>query len=357
MKKNSLLLFFFLFPLFLQAQKKNAIDEILIIFDSVEYHFGSVEQGTIVEHDFHFTNKGREPFRFTEGHTSTSAAIVSYPLESVGPGVSGKISYRFDTNGKMGPQEKTASLSISCGMKDSVIVLRIKGNVFRPPDPNAPVPVFDSVVYDFGTVLQGTIIEHDFKFTNKGKLPIVISNATGSCNCDDEEYSKEPVPPGKSATVRYRFDTQGKMGYQDKIATITFTNSEVQTNYSENRIVIHTCGHVIRDTTNAPFMKFDSTSYHFGKIHEGEILEHEFHFKNTGKTPLVIMECHSACNCDNTNYPQDPIPPGESGVIKYRLDTNGRSGPQSKTITISYYPEQIIVLHVYGEIIPAANGN
>ncbi len=104
-----------------------------------------------------------------------------------------------------------------------------------------------------------------------------------------------------------------------------------------------------------PVMTFDSTEYHFGKVHEGEIVTHEFHFTNTGKSPLIISSCMSACGCDVATGPKESIPPGGSGIIKYELMTESRTGMQSKTVTITYYPDQAIVLHIYGEIIPSTS--
>ncbi|MGB0863562.1 MAG: DUF1573 domain-containing protein, partial [Saprospiraceae bacterium] len=36
-------------------------------------------------------------------------------------------------------------------------------------------------------------------------------------------------------------------------------------------------------------VEFDKTSHNFGKVKEGEIVEYEYRFKNTGKEPYVIQ--------------------------------------------------------------------
>jgi hypothetical protein len=101
----------------------------------------------------------------------------------------------------------------------------------------------------------------------------------------------------------------------------------------------------------AAVMTFDSISYDFGKIKQGEYVKIDFHFTNTGKSPLIISECNTSCGCDVASYPKEPIKPGGSGIIKYTLDTAGKMGRTSKTITIIYDIDRIIVLHIYGEII------
>ncbi len=59
-----------------------------------------------------------------------------------------------------------------------------------------------------------------------------------------------------------------------------------------------------------------------------------FRFTNTGKTPLLISEARSSCGCTVPEWPQSPIAPGESGEIRARFDSNGRTGQQQKTITV-----------------------
>lgn len=79
---------------------------------------------------------------------------------------------------------------------------------------------FASGVYDFGTVKEGEIIEHVFKFTNTGSEPVIISRVTTSCGCTTPKYTSTPVLPGKDGEVTVRFDTNGQVGTQQKIITV-----------------------------------------------------------------------------------------------------------------------------------------
>ena len=106
------------------------------------------------------------------------------------------------------------------------------------PDPNAPVMTFKVDTMNFGTVTQGTIVERDYVFTNTGKEPLVITSAVGSCHCTVPDYPKEPIAPGKTGTIHVKFDSSGKMNYQDKTATI-------QSNNRDGAVVIHLRGNVI----------------------------------------------------------------------------------------------------------------
>jgi len=42
---------------------------------------------------------------------------------------------------------------------------------------------FEESEFDFGTIEQGTAVEHIFKFKNTGEAPLVIVDAKSSCGC------------------------------------------------------------------------------------------------------------------------------------------------------------------------------
>ncbi len=80
--------------------------------------------------------------------------------------------------------------------------------------------VFDQKEFDFGTAKEGDIVEHTFKFTNTGKVPLTILNARSSCGCTVPEWPEEPVPPGGTGEVKAKFNTEGKLREQKKTITI-----------------------------------------------------------------------------------------------------------------------------------------
>ncbi|MCW3070699.1 MAG: hypothetical protein JWO44_589 [Bacteroidetes bacterium] len=106
-----------------------------------------------------------------------------------------------------------------------------------PVNPNAPVMTFQSRVYDYGTLPHSGNGNCEFKFTNTGKEPLIISNVVGSCGCIVPSYPKEPIKPGASAVIRVRYDT-GRVGAFEKTLTIT-------SNASEPSIVIKVKGRVL----------------------------------------------------------------------------------------------------------------
>lgn len=81
--------------------------------------------------------------------------------------------------------------------------------------------VFPEPVYEFEAVTAGTVIKHDFSFTNEGTVPLVISDVRSTCGCTVADWPREPIAPGESGVIPVEFDTKNKQGVQNKPVTIT----------------------------------------------------------------------------------------------------------------------------------------
>ena len=80
---------------------------------------------------------------------------------------------------------------------------------------------------------------------------------------------------------------------------------------------------------------FDKKEFDFGKILQGEVVSYTFHFTNTGNVPLIIASVDKSCGCTASDYPRQPIEPGQTGDIKITYDSKGHHGFQSKTLTVN----------------------
>ena len=97
---------------------------------------------------------------------------------------------------------------------------RAQGNPAPVSNPNAPEISFEKDEHDFGTIKQGGNGVYEFKFTNTGKEPLVISNAQGSCGCTVPTWPKEPIKGGETAKLKVSYDTK-RIGPFTKSVTIT----------------------------------------------------------------------------------------------------------------------------------------
>lgn len=82
-------------------------------------------------------------------------------------------------------------------------------------------------------------------------------------------------------------------------------------------------------------INFNTTSHDFGVINDDKRQYVKFHFTNTGKEPLLILGAEGSCGCTVPTWPKEPILPNESGDIEVAFDPNGKSGEQSKIVTIT----------------------
>jgi hypothetical protein len=84
-----------------------------------------------------------------------------------------------------------------------------------------------------------------------------------------------------------------------------------------------------------PELSFANESHDFGTINEGQVVETEFKFTNTGKAPLIISSAQGSCGCTVPEYPNAPVAPGEEGVIRVSFNSEGKPNQQSKTVTLT----------------------
>jgi hypothetical protein len=84
---------------------------------------------------------------------------------------------------------------------------------------------FDKTLHDYGTIKKGADPYCTFTLTNTSKEPLIITSANGSCGCTVPEYSKEPIMPGKSITIKVRYDTQ-RVGPFEKQVTVLFQGKD-----------------------------------------------------------------------------------------------------------------------------------
>lgn len=92
--------------------------------------------------------------------------------------------------------------------------------------------------------------------------------------------------------------------------------------------------------------------YNFGKVTDGEKVEYNYRFINTGKHPLIITAATASCGCTVPEKPEEPVKPGETGFLKVVFNSKGRVGTAHKEITVrsNAYPP-FPVLQLQGEVV------
>lgn len=88
------------------------------------------------------------------------------------------------------------------------------------------------------------------------------------------------------------------------------------------------------DPSSLPVITFEKDFHDFGTLTSGEKVTYSFKFKNTGKSMLVISSVTTSCGCTISDYPKQPIKPGEGGTVDVSFDSEGRHGLQNKSVTV-----------------------
>ena len=87
----------------------------------------------------------------------------------------------------------------------------------------------DKTSHNFGTFPEANpIVNCTFTFTNIGDAPLVIHQAVASCGCAVPEYTKEPIMPGKTGTIKVTYNGTGKYPGHFKKSITLRTNAKTE---------------------------------------------------------------------------------------------------------------------------------
>lgn len=94
-----------------------------------------------------------------------------------------------------------------------------------------------------------------------------------------------------------------------------------------------------------------ATQVDLGKIEQGKPVTKTFELSNTGEAPLIISNVQTSCGCTASEWPKEPVLPGESAKIKVTYSA-ASAGVFSKTITVTSNAETpTTVLTIKGEVV------
>lgn len=106
------------------------------------------------------------------------------------------------------------------------------------PTVKGPKAEWEATTIDLGNVDFMVPKDAEFKVTNTGNEPLLITSARAGCGCTNLRYSQEPILPGKSATVAVTFNGSGNGPFRK---TIT-----IQTNASDQPTILSITGTVVK---------------------------------------------------------------------------------------------------------------
>ncbi|MDP4283481.1 MAG: DUF1573 domain-containing protein [Bacteroidota bacterium] len=79
--------------------------------------------------------------------------------------------------------------------------------------------------YDFGKIKQNVPATATFVVTNIGSEPLLIDQANPTCGCTISDYTKTPIAPGKTGTIKATYNAAA-LGHIDKTLTVKFAGAD-----------------------------------------------------------------------------------------------------------------------------------
>ncbi len=347
-----------LVSLSVSGQQKNAS----ISFDNSVHDFGNIKESEgVVTHKFEFTNTGNEPLIIQRVTTSCGCTTPGWTKEPVMPGEKGFVSAAYNPANRPGKFNK--SITVQTNSATPSMRLNITGNVIPKP-----LSIEDQYRYSmgnvrfktnhlsFGTIHKGNSQTKEIEFINTGDetVNMEIRDIPGHLKAT---VTKNNIKPGDIGRVEISYLSDKKDDWDFVIDRLpVFMNGKSDRNY---RLIVS--ANIQEDfsdlspeeRSNSAKIEFENTSFDFGKLKQGEKVEHEYSFTNKGKSDLFIRKVRASCGCTAIITDKKVISPGEKSTIKTTFNSSGKMGNQNKTITvITNDPDNARqILWVRGEVV------
>ena len=127
----------------------------------------------------------------------------------------------------------------------SVIFITAMGAIAQPSainNENGPQFKWEKTVYEFGEIAQAIPATAEYKFTNSGNEPIIITQVKKTCGCTVPTWPSSPIMPGEEATIKATYNGKSPGSFTKTITVVS--------NVSENSTYLQLKGTVIPAEAN-----------------------------------------------------------------------------------------------------------
>lgn len=198
---------------------------------------------------------------------------------------------------------------------------------------------FENMDHNFGTIKEENgSANYTFKFTNTGKIPLVIHGAVASCGCTTPEWSKEPILPGKTGFIKVSYNPLQRPGVFTKSVT-------VNANIPNSVVVLTISGEVISKSlgitelfpTDFGQIRLSSNELALVKIKNDEVKTDTLHFYNPGSSPVFVDFKIIPPHITIKTFPSI-VPPKSKGyfLITFNANKNHTFGYVTNRIYLSF---------------------
>jgi len=314
-----------------------------------------------VTYKFEFVNTGGSDLLVQNVTASCGCTAPRWTREPVPPGGKGFVAATYNPAGRPGSFRKY--VTVISNSNPGSIRLTISGEVEAKPK-----TIEDDYRYAMGPMRlkSNHLAFGNLKNTSKSEKRLEVINTSEEVI----EVAFERVPghvtikaepatlkPKQKGVIIASYDAPARNDWGFVIDRMALKiNGVSERNYSlvisaniEEDFSVMTAA----ELANAPSIGVDNPEFKFGKINQGEKVEHVYVLTNSGKTDLHIRKVKASCGCTAVQPEKNVIAPGESVNIKTVFNSAGKVGNQNKTVTvITNDPKNSkLILWVKGEVV------
>ena len=96
---------------------------------------------------------------------------------------------------------------------------------------------FEKETHDFGKIPQGKPVSVEFKFTNTGNEPLIITNIESVCGCTVPKYTNTPVLKGQTGTISVTYNAAAVMPFNKAITVKSNAKTPVKWLYIKGEVL------------------------------------------------------------------------------------------------------------------------
>lgn len=186
---------------------------------------------------------------------------------------------------------------------------------------------FEETTHDFGNIHEENgKVSHEFKFTNKGSAPLLITEIIPSCGCTTPTWPQEAVAPGQSAVIKAEFDPMGRPGEIHKTLTIKANTEPATSEVYLTGMVIpkpKTLAEEFPDSLGS--IRLTSRYMNLGGITNKEPITKEFGVYNEGASAVTFKPVQGLPKYMKVAFEPMTLQPKQKGVIKITYDAKTKN--------------------------------
>jgi hypothetical protein len=355
------ILFLFCLAAFLVPLKSQTVQP-KISFEKNLHDFGKFKEADgKVTYKFEYVNTGGADLIIQNVSASCGCTAPRWTREPVPPGGKGFVAATYDPAGRPGTFRKY--VTVISNSNPGNVRLTIAGEVEAKPRTiqddyhYAMGPMrLKSNHLAFGNLKNTATAEKQLEVINTSdkNVEIAFQRVPGHVTIEAIPSSLKPNQKGL-ILASYNAPARNDWGFVIDRMNLSI-NGVTERNYSlvvSANIEEDFSALSPEEMAQAPAINVDNTEFNFGKIKQGEKVEHIYVLTNSGKSDLHIRKVKASCGCTAVQPEKNVIAPGESVNIKTVFNSAGKTGNQNKTVTIiTNDPKKSkLILWVKGEVL------